>query len=201
MNYLQKYEKYKKKYLELKNMVGGEIEVAIRDGSNSISINGTRAQHFDEIIDFLRKKIVGIPINGGYKPEIGGHFLINFRNNREANLWKNQVIEAMRSFPKYKKKDVVSVRVTPNIESYYSDHPRHVILYTKYKTIDNFESNGIVTDVNYNDDIVKYEICCGAAGASFQYNVFTNISEDNIAILNNPRGEEKILIEHMLKNM
>jgi len=99
MDFKNKYLKYKIKYLELKNQIGGQLRVeSIRPNSNSIQISnlpiGTTLTHLE---DFLRMQ--GIPIGKpGLSLSNGNDFLINFKDNLTAVQQHHNVTIALTHY-------------------------------------------------------------------------------------------------------
>jgi len=101
MDFKNKYLKYKIKYLELKNQIGGQLRVeSIRPHSNSIQISnlpiGTTLTHLE---DFLRMQGIpignhGLHLNNGK----GTDFLINFTDNLTAVQQHHNVTIALTHY-------------------------------------------------------------------------------------------------------
>ena len=104
MDFKQKYLKYKIKYLELKNQIGGNWLVEdIRSNSNSIKItnlpHGTTLTHLEDFLIIQDIPIVqpGLHLNNGK----GTNFLINFTDNATAIQQRPHVIAALAGPPSY----------------------------------------------------------------------------------------------------
>jgi len=97
MDFKEKYLKYKKKYLELKNQIGGWDVCKVKKDSNSIRINnlpdGTTSEHLE---GFLKSK--GIPIHSR-GTQLNNDFLINFKDNTIAISNVGSVMKALSSGP------------------------------------------------------------------------------------------------------
>ena len=96
--YRDKYLKYKKKYIELKNQIGGFEIMDIKDGSNSIKINKLpNGTILDNLVAFLKNKGVNKFNTGliGYKHS-DTSFSINFESNSVAVSQKTKIERALK---------------------------------------------------------------------------------------------------------
>ena len=96
--YRDKYLKYKKKYIELKNQIGGFEIMDIKDGSNSIKINKLpNGTILDNLVFFLKSKGVNKFNTGliGYKHS-DTSFSINFESNLVAVSQKTKIERALK---------------------------------------------------------------------------------------------------------
>lgn len=117
MDFKNKYLKYKIKYLELKNQIGGELQVKpMRLNSKSIKINflppGTTLEH---LIKFLQS--CNIPVVGGHHYLPTMNFVINFLDYDTANLNHDHVIIALTNPTPYNPYKLLPLNVAPSAKA------------------------------------------------------------------------------------